>query len=187
MTSQLEKDIYYLRIAKEVSKRSKCLSRKIGSVLVKDDSVISIGFNGPPRGVKHCNERDIEFYEALDNQLSKIRISTDDKTCPRRYMGYKSGQGLHLCQAAHSERNTIYQSAKLGISTKDTTLYAYCGRPCKDCCIAIVNAGIKTIVCLEKDTSTITLVNNSGEYDEYSKVILEEANVEIRRVKESSI
>ena len=56
--NQLQWDLYYLRIAKTVSENSKCLSRKIGAVLVKDNSIISTGYNGPPRGVKHCNEMD---------------------------------------------------------------------------------------------------------------------------------
>ena len=51
-----------MRIAKVVSTNSKCLSRKIGAVLVKDKSIISTGYNGPAKGVKHCSERNIDFY-----------------------------------------------------------------------------------------------------------------------------
>ena len=171
----LEWDLYFLRIAREVSKNSKCLSRKIGSVLVRDKSIISTGYNGPAIGVKHCNERPQSFYSSLETPGQPV---IDDRMCynecPRRHLGYKSGEGLHLCQAGHSERNALIQAAKNGISTLGTTLYCYCGIPCKDCSIEIVNAGIKELICLVKDKN----------YDNYSEVILNEAGIIIRTVKE---
>jgi dCMP deaminase len=177
ITKQLEKDLYYLRIAKTVSLRSKCLSRKIGSVLVKDDSIIGSGFNGPAKGVKHCNERVMGFYKDLNN-TPDIELNYEyPEQCPRRLFNYKSGRGLHLCQAGHSERNAILQAARNGISTKDTTLYAFCGIPCKDCSIELVNAGIKEIVCLKKEQN----------YDQYAEVILQESGILLRTVDESLI
>lgn len=191
---QLERDLYYLRIAKTISLRSKCLSRKIGSVLVKDDSIISAGFNGPAKSVSHCNERNIDFYlnlmsneekKNLDNYV--LNIYDWGKYCPRRYFHYKSGQGLHLCQAGHSERNALIQAARNGISTLGTTLYCYCGRPCKDCMIEIVNSGVKTLVYLNKDNPNTTIANNSGYYDEYSGTIEKESGIIVRTIKEELI
>jgi dCMP deaminase len=178
---QLERDIYYLKIAKTISLRSKCMSRKIGSVLVKDDSIVGSGFNGPAKGVKHCNERSLEFYETLDTKYNP-KLIWDSSKCPRRLYNYSSGQGLHLCQAGHSERNAILQAARNGISTKDTTLYAYCGQICKDCAIELINAGIKELVYLEGPEK-----RPINPYDNYSETILKESNIIIRTVNEELI
>lgn len=178
MDKQLEKDLYFLRLAREVSKASKCLSRKIGSVLVKDGCVVSTGYNGPAKGVEHCNERYLEFYNNLDNNkrnLLEISYCYPDM-CPRRIFNYNSGQGLHLCQAGHSERNAIIQAARNGISTKDTTLYCWCGQVCKDCAIEIVNSGIKELIYLE-----------GIPYDKYSDIILKESGIIIRTIKEELV
>jgi dCMP deaminase len=178
---QLEKDLYFMRIAKEVSKASKCLSRKIGSVLVKNGCVVSTGYNGPAKGVLHCNERITDFYTALEvhngKEMYNLNSSYSGTDCPRRWLKYKSGQGLHLCQAGHSERNAIIQAARNGIATLGTTLYAYCGIPCKDCSIELINAGIKEIICLKKDKN----------YDQYSEIILSEANIILRQINEENL
>jgi len=168
--SQLNWDKYFLRLAREVSKNSKCLSRQIGAVLVKDKSIISTGYNGPARGVKHCNERDLEFYKNLDGR-NLTNIEKDENICPRRRFAYKSGQGLHLCQAGHAERNALIQSARNGISTKGTTLYCWCSQVCKDCAIEIINAGVDTLVYLV-----------GSEYDKYSKTILLESGITIKTI-----
>jgi dCMP deaminase len=175
--TQLAWDCYFLKIGKMVSTNSKCLSRKIGAVLVRDNSIISTGYNGTARGVVHCNDRPIEFYETIDIQSGYsfvIRPTMEEGVCPRKYMGYGSGQGLHLCQAGHAERNALLQAGRNGISTKNTTLYCYCGQICKDCAIEVVNAGVKTLVYLD----------DCPEYDRYSKIILTESGIEIRKVKQ---
>ena len=169
-------DKYFLNIAKEVSKQSKCLSRQIGAVLVKDKVIIGTGYNGPPRGVKHCNERLYEFYNLLDNSNNKAKGNEYPTVCPRRGLDYKSGQGLHLCQAGHAERNAIIQCARHGIATKGATLYCYCPIPCKDCVIEIINAGIQRLVYLKGD-----------DYDKYSRVLLEESKIEYKEYEKSEI
>lgn len=88
--------------------------------------------------------------------------------CPRRAKGYKSGEGLHECPAAHAEGNTIANAARIGASTIGTTLYMNCIIPCKDCAIILVNAGIVEIV-----------VDDDTPYHEMSIGILEK--VKIRR------
>jgi len=176
-------DIYFLRIAKEVKEQSKCLSRKIGAILVKDKAIISTGYNGPARNVKHCNERTLDFYVKLNNiyysknELEKLKGGREkiDK-CPRKFFGYKSGQGLHLCQASHAERNALIQAARNGISTLNSSLYCYCTLPCKDCMIEIINAGVKKIVCLKGE-----------DYDKYSRVIANEAYITIKQIDEKEI
>jgi len=169
--NQLTWDKYFLRIAKEISSNSKCLSRQIGAVIVRDNAIISTGYNGPARGVKHCNERRYTFYENLDGKILEGSYESKLPMCPRRIFDYKSGKGLHLCQAGHAERNAIIQAARNGISTLGTTIYAYCPLPCKDCSIEIVNSGIKRLVCLE-----------GPEYDGYARTILLEGGIEIKKI-----
>ncbi len=141
-------DLYFLKVAKDAGSQSKCLSRKIGAALVADRRyIIATGYNGPPVGFPHCGERH------------------EDVVCPRRRLGYESGKGLDICPAVHAERNTLLGAARQGTSTKGSTLYCYCGFPCKDCLIELINAGVKEIVCIkEKEGQSLF-------YDELSKEI----------------
>jgi dCMP deaminase len=131
-----------MKLAKLVSERSKCLSRKIGAVLVKNNHIIATGYNGPPKDVPHCDHRDNQ------GNYTKRLVS---KECPRRRMEFGSGQGMEHCVAVHAEINPILQAAKFGVSTEDSTLYCFCGTPCTNCTKEIINAGIKRVVCTGKD------------------------------------
>lgn len=174
MTKQHNWDLYFMRVAREVSKKSKCMSRKLGAVLVKDKAIISTGFNGAPRGVKECNERDYLFYENLGERTARVIKSNCDITkCPRRICGFKSGEGLFMCQAGHAERNALIQAGRNGISTKDTVLYCYCGQVCKDCAIETINAGVKELIYLD----------GQREYDKYGGILLKEAEIIVRKIK----
>jgi dCMP deaminase len=117
-------DQYFMDLCDLVASRSKCLSRQIGCVVVYDKSIISTGYNGPPRGTAHCS----------------------GDTCPRRKAGYASGEGLSLCPAAHAEANCIANAARTGARTLKATLYINTVVPCKDCFGLLINAGIKEIV-----------------------------------------
>ena len=117
-------DLYFHGICKAVSSKSPCLSRKIGAILVRDKSIVSTGYNGPPRGYPHCH----------------------GTTCPRKLKGYSSGEGLVECPAAHAEANCIANAARIGASTVGSTLYMNCIVPCKDCAILLVNAAIVEVV-----------------------------------------
>ncbi len=128
-------DKYFLNICKAISSKSPCLSRQIGALLVRDKSIVSTGFNGPARGYPHCEEY----------------LLGEKVGCPRKFRGYKSGEGLHLCSAAHAEANCIANAARIGASTVGTTLYLNCIIPCKDCAILLVNAGIVEIVVEEME------------------------------------
>lgn len=174
---QLEKDIRFLKIAKLIGESSKCLSRKIGSILVRENCIVSEGRNGPPRGVKHCNERIFEFYKELDVRKTDLIAINKPTKCPRKALDYKSGEGLHLCCAQHSEENVINQAARNGISTLGASLYAYCCFPCKNCLGSIINAGIKEVVCLKV----------SPDYDNYSRVLAQEVGIQVREIDEKEI
>jgi len=174
-------DHYYYLLSVLVAQNSRCLSTKIGAVLVKDKSIISTGYNGPPRGIPHCDVRcnssphnKVVFDSKLENDLfvAGYRPSKVQKldNCPRRLLGYKSGEGLEYCIAGHAERNALLNAARHGISTYDTTLYLSCGVPCKDCLIEIINAGVKEVVVVDKYNF----------YDETSKYIKANSNLTIR-------
>lgn len=137
---------YFMGIAEAVGKNSSCTSRKIGAILVLDKSIISTGYNGPPRGIPHC-------------------VGT---ICPRKKLGYKSGEGLHLCPAGHAERNAIVNAARMGIGVKGSTMYCTCGVPCKDCMIEIINAGIHKIFVIEGTF-----------YDDLSKFLVTQSSINI--------
>ena len=116
---------YFMAIAELASLRSTCLSRHVGAVIVKGDNPISFGYNGPAKGVEHCEEKG---------------------GCRRRQMpDFASGKYLELCPAAHAEQNAIAFAARHGISTKGATIYVSTF-PCKDCMNSIINSGIETIV-----------------------------------------
>ena len=118
-------DNYFLSLCDAIAKNSKCWSRKVGVVVVRDGRyVVATGYNGPPSSYPHCIGG-----------------------CPRKLAGYVSGQGLHLCPAAHDAQNAVATAAKYGVSLKDCTLYSNTVVPCRECAKVIINAGIKEVVC----------------------------------------
>lgn len=167
-------DKYFYDMAKVVEQNSKCLSRKIGAVLVRDKSVISTGYNGPPRGIPHCNKRliqrpyDIHLAKAFYSKFGENNFELDK--CPRKMLGYESGQGAEFCIAGHAERNALINAARNGINTYGTSLFLSCGVPCKDCLIEIINAGVSEVVITDKNEF----------YDETSKYILNNSDLKIR-------
>ena len=107
------------------SEMSTCESRKVGAVIAKDTHIISKGFNGPAKGLKHCGEIG---------------------GCARRKMpDYESGKYLDKCRAVHAEQNAINFAARYGISTEGATLYVNTC-PCNQCMGSIINAGIAEVV-----------------------------------------
>jgi len=127
---------YFMGIAMAVSQKSHCLSHKFGAIAVNGDHcIVSTGYNGPPRGYPHCEPVDIK-----DESFA-------GKGCPRRALGYKSGQGLHICPAAHAERNVLINAARYGTRLHCCALYTTSPTPCRECAKDIVNAGIFVVYC----------------------------------------
>jgi dCMP deaminase len=116
-------DDYFLEIADVVAKRSSCVRRHIGAVIVRDRRIITTGYNGAPSGLKHCTEIG----------------------CLRDQLNIESGTRHETCRALHSEMNAIIQAAQHGVSTKDATLYCT-HQPCSVCARMLINAGIVRIV-----------------------------------------
>ncbi len=116
-------DEYFLEMASLVAKRSTCLRRSVGAILVKDKRILATGYNGAPSGLKHCV----------------------DIGCLRQKLNIPSGERHELCRALHAEQNALIQASLYGISVKDSTLYAT-NQPCVICAKMLINAGIKEIV-----------------------------------------
>lgn len=165
-------DEYWLNMCHTVAQNSKCLSRKIGAIIVRDKSILSTGYNGPPRGVMQCHKR-WEYDLADHDYLSGVE-KIDLTKCPRYVLGYKSGQGLDICIAGHAERNALINAAREGVRVKGflddpTTLYMSCGIACTPCLVEIINAGVTEIVCTEWST-----------YDKTSNFLLEHSSLKAR-------
>jgi dCMP deaminase len=119
-------DEYFMAIADQVSRRSTCLRRHVGAVLVVDRRLLATGYNGAPSGVPHC----------------------EDAGCLRQQMKVPSGQRHELCRGLHAEQNAIIQAAKYGVRIGGATLYTT-HHPCSMCAKVAINAGIQRIVCRE--------------------------------------
>ena len=164
-------DEYFLEICNTISTNSKCLSRKIGAIIVRDKSIISTGYNGPPSGVPSCSKRyfiDEKFKQKLI-EIERIDASDFETTCPRQALGFKSGEGLEWCVAGHAERNTIVNAAKNGVCVKDCIMYMSCGIPCAPCLVEIINSGIEEIV-----------VTNMKYYDIMGEYLIKESGLKVR-------
>lgn len=172
MGSAVRWDEYFLRVCEAVASNSRCLSRKIGAVLVRDSSILATGYNGPPRGIPHCGEDRLKYDQNLREWTAKTidPIIVNDHICPRRMLGYKSGEGLLWCIAAHAERNTICNAARNGVITLGATLYMNDQVPCKDCMIELINAGIKEVV-----------VTKLVPYDKFSEYLIVNSKMLIRQ------
>lgn len=116
-------DEYFLEIAGIVSKRSTCLRRKVGALVVKNRRILATGYNGTPSGIKHCAQ----------------------VGCLRAKLKIPSGQRHELCRGLHAEQNVLLQAALYGISLSNSTLYIT-NQPCIICAKMIINAGIKEVV-----------------------------------------
>lgn len=168
-------DSYYLSIAEAVANNSKCMSRKIGAVLVRDKSILTTGYNGPARGIPHCSERYVidKYLQSYLKRAKKDFTSPMD-VCPRRALNIPSGHGMDLCPASHAEVNCINNAARMGICTKDSTLYLSCEiLPCKNCLSEIINAGISEVVVKKLEPyheNSLFLLENT-------KIILREYNL----------
>ena len=123
---------YYFNILNVVAQRSPCLKRKLGAILVKDNHIISTGYNGPSTGIKHCTK------------------------CLRENIPSGEGHSLVECPACHAEMNAIIFAAIHGTSIQGSTLYISAA-PCFDCVKYIINAGIRKIIIPENSKIIISV------------------------------
>lgn len=130
-----------MQLASLVATRSTCLRRNVGAVLVNNKRILATGYNGAPRGMKHCLE----------------------VGCIRDKMKIASGTRAELCRAVHAEQNTVIQCAIYGVSSEGSTIYIT-HQPCTICTKMLINAGIKRIVYKEPypDEFSQQLLEESG-------------------------
>ena len=102
---RIDKENYYLDIAETVLERSTCLRRCYGAIIVKNDEIVSTGYNGAPRGRKNC--MDLGY-------------------CTREAMNIPSGQRYELCRSVHAEMNAIISAARRDTLGSMTPLPAPC-------------------------------------------------------------
>jgi dCMP deaminase len=162
-------DSYFLGICNEVSKKSPCLSRKIGALIVRDNYILATGFNGPPRKTPHCGyDRAIKDQE-LNKLLQNKSHEEFGNICPRKALGYSSGTHMDLCPAQHAEENAITTAAANGVSVKGSTCYLNTVIPCQKCFGTLINAGIVEVVVVD-----LTV------YDKYTQFLIDFSNIKIR-------
>ncbi len=123
MTGRPSWDEYFMRIAREVAKRSTCLRRSVGAVVVADKRILSTGYNGAPSGLPHCSETG----------------------CLREELGVPSGERHELCRGMHAEMNALLQGARHGVPMQGATLYSTLV-PCSLCSKMLINTGITRVV-----------------------------------------
>lgn len=123
----------YLNCAENFAYRSTCIKRKYGAVIVKDDAVISTGYNGSPRGFENC---------------------CDIGVCPRMQLNMHQGEGYGICRAIHAEANALLNCSReqtigadlylAGINPNDASIHP--ARPCPLCARTIIQAGIRNVI-----------------------------------------
>jgi dCMP deaminase len=152
---RVSKHNYYLDIAQTVAERCTCLRKKFGAIIVKDDVIVSTGYNGAPRGRKNC---------------------TDLNYCMRDKLNIPRGERYEMCRSVHAEANAIIAAPRdrmLGatlymtcVNPKDGTLYEGTNS-CMMCKRQIINAGIETVVVRDdKDNFRVIPVSSWIEDDD---------------------
>ena len=135
-------DVRFMELTEQVGSWASCIRRKVGAVIVRDNRVMTTGYNGASAGVKSCVEKG---------------------GCIREKLGIPSGTRHEICYAAHAEQNAIIQAARYGINIDGATLYCT-HQPCGICAKMIINAGIKRVVYKDgyPDEFSMQLFNEAG-------------------------
>lgn len=133
------RDVYYMQFAESAKALSTCKRRQVGACIVKDNHLLSTGYNGAPKGLPHCT----------------------DIGCTREKLNIPSGERQELCRAVHAEQNAILQSH--GKDLSGSTIYITT-HPCVTCAKLLINAGISRIVYSEgyPDSLSVEMLNEAG-------------------------
>lgn len=107
-------------MAKELATASKCVSKQVGAIIVKNGRILSTGYNGTPAGHTNCCDHWDNKYTKEHHEWSKI-------------------------YEIHAEMNAIIWAAREGISIKDATIYVTL-EPCNECSKNLIASGIKRVV-----------------------------------------
>ena len=138
--SRISKENYYLDIAQTVLERATCLRRIYGAIIVKNDEIISTGYNGAPRGRKNC---------------------TDLGFCAREQRSVPRGERYELCRSVHAEANAIISAARRDMVGGTIYLVGRDARTgqllgdatsCPMCRRLVINSGLKEVVIRRTET-----------------------------------
>ena len=144
MNARIDKNNYYLDIAKSVAERSTCLRKKVGCVIVNNDEIISTGYNGAPRGRKNC----IDLGYCV-----KKKCFPDVRHC-----------GYDACRSVHAEQNAIISASRkdmlggtlyLSLFKVENGEYDPGANSCQMCRKMIINSGIKKVIVRTSETEYI--------------------------------
>ncbi len=120
---RMDIDHYFMDIAYAVAVRSTCRRHSIGALAVRDNRILTTGYNGAPAGMKDCLELG----------------------CIRNELSIPSATRIETCRAVHAEANVVIQAARHGVNIKESIIYCT-HTPCVSCAKMLVNAGIVEFV-----------------------------------------
>jgi dCMP deaminase len=120
----MTRDEYYMTIAFAVRKKANCMGRRVGAVIVRENRIISTGYNGTPEGIDNC----------LDGGCVRCK---DKKT-------YQASVGYDVCICVHAEQNALITAARFGNAIEDSVVYSTL-RPCFDCTKEMLQAKVRAI------------------------------------------
>ncbi len=128
-------------ITRLVARRSTCMRRQVGAVMVKEKNILATGYNGTPSGITHC----------------------EVTGCLREQLKVPSGERHELCRGLHAEQNAIIQAARHGVNIADSVLYCT-DSPCIICTKMLINAGIRKVIYLQgyADKLSMEMLEESG-------------------------
>jgi dCMP deaminase len=128
-------DEYFIKIAELTSKRSNCIKRKVGSLIVKDNRILSLGYNGTPQGTRNC-------YEGGCSRCANTKIT---------------GTHLDLCMCIHAEENALLYLSKSEL--ENSTLYVTLS-PCIGCVKKIIQCKIKKVIYIENYSEELDKISH---------------------------
>lgn len=128
------KDSTYMAFAEAIAKESKCISFKVGVVIVKDDRVVSHGYNGVASGKQHC----CDYHTEAFGHISRV----NGKLCAQQRTAHREWS---LKNEIHAEANAISYAARSGRCVEGATVYTTLS-PCTDCQKLLVAAGVRRVV-----------------------------------------
>ncbi len=169
--NRIDKINYYLEIADTVLKRGTCLRRNYGAVIVKNDEIISTGYNGAPRGRKNC---------------------IDLGYCARQKLNIKSGEKYELCRSVHAEQNAVISAARkdtigatmymVGRDAQTNELLDYIDS-CFMCKRVVINAGIEKVIVKDKKEECGYKIYDVEDWVKYDEVLEEKVKALVEESK----
>lgn len=142
---------FFVKTVQELAKQSNCVSHKVGCLIIKDDRIISMGYNGTPAGFKNCSEVFTDYFDREEHHKWSLRYEI------------------------HAEMNALMYAAKNGIATQGATMICSL-EPCDNCLKAIIQSGITTLYFLKKYDKKLPYDPDFKEYIE-SKLLIKEISI----------